>query len=103
MIIRSPSISDDILLHYVPLDRTFGISAAFSSGELLAIISHADKRNNLSTYANLKHAIWTHCPLSTEDEIQELWVVYHQNTNLRICALVVRGTNSIKLSDINIG
>lgn len=78
-----------MFLRYVSLDQTTGISVAFSSGGLLAVISHT-KSQDLSVYAELEtYAIWTHCPLSAEDNIREVWGVYHPMVNLRFCALVV--------------
>lgn len=91
--IRVPKPSEDILLRYIPLRNTTGISVAFSTGDLLAVISHTAEKHDLSVYTELGvHAVWTHCPLSNEDNITEVWGVYHSMTYLKMCSLVVSYT-----------
>jgi hypothetical protein len=80
-----------VLLHYVSLDNIRGISLAFDSVRLLAIISHTDASDDGSQYAKASgNATWVHCPLRPKTEkILEVWSIQHQIHMLDWTALMV--------------
>lgn len=90
MQIGAPRTSADILVHHVTLDKAVGISVAFGSGDLLAILSHTGVGPDYSKFSGLEtYAIWTYCPLSTAEVITGVWGFFYEYLNLRICGLVV--------------
>lgn len=79
----------DIFLRHVPIRDVFGISVALGSGSILAITSHQWGEQGLSLYNELgANTVWTHCPLSTDEEILTVWVVRHKSLNMGTRALV---------------
>lgn len=92
--LRIPIPSNDILLRYVPLNNPSGISLAFCSEELLAIITHDTRIQDHTGYSKApEDAIWIYCPLQSSgnepDTILEIWSVRHIIPNLNSSALIV--------------
>jgi hypothetical protein len=79
-----------MLVRYVPLRDTCGISVAFIAGEVLAIVSHKQSDNNYQVYAELgEYATWMHCPLAADEVILEVWSIFPKVTALKMYGLVV--------------
>jgi hypothetical protein len=88
--IRLQKRDDNMLVRYVPLRDTSGISVAFIAGEVLAIVSHSQSDNDSQVYAELgEYAIWMHCPLAAEEVILEVWSILPKAIALKTYGLVV--------------
>lgn len=88
MQVAMPKATDDVLLHHVSLQRVSGISVAFATGFLQAILPITSDPPDFCLFPGLDtHAVWTHLPLSSEEKIEGVWAVYRWD--LQVCALVV--------------
>ena len=73
----------DILLRHVSVLNALTISVAFSSGRIIAIMSHRQGEQYPPVYDKTGDSVvWMHCPLSNEEKISEIWVVRHNNKYL---------------------
>ncbi|KAF2010812.1 hypothetical protein BU24DRAFT_454374 [Aaosphaeria arxii CBS 175.79] len=89
--LRIPQPDNDMFLHYVPLNKATGISMSNISGDLHTITAHTD----LSLYTRLNSsAMWTYFPLSSADDIENIWAVY-PNEFLRIAGLVIQTKHKV--------
>jgi hypothetical protein len=81
-----------VFLRYVPLHDTRGISFAFNSVHLLAIIAHEGESDQAGDYSEVYNdAVWIHCPLRNPDEkIIEIWSVQNRFEAYGWRAFIVR-------------
>ncbi|KAE9986980.1 hypothetical protein EG328_004112 [Venturia inaequalis] len=94
--IRIPKAANDILLHYVPLNNSRGISLALRSARILAILNHEDTIINNSAYSKTgEDATWLYCPFNNGEIILKLWWVQHKELNDDWSALVVMTTQKV--------
>ena len=85
-------IGDKVFLHYVALEDTIGVSFAFDSDQLLAIVAHGGVSNHGASYSEaIDNATWVHCPLRSKTEkILEIWSIQHVVQALGWRAFMVR-------------
>ncbi|RMZ73058.1 hypothetical protein GMOD_00009568 [Pyrenophora seminiperda CCB06] len=82
---------DDVLVRYVPLRDTCGISVAFGAGAVLAVVSHTQRDQNNPVYAEMgEYAIWMHCPLAADEVILAVWSLLPKGTDLKTYGLVIK-------------
>lgn len=91
--IRAPKAAEDMLVRYVSLEDSVGISVAFGAGDLLSVISHTTPCQDQPAYTQMgPFAVWTYVPISKKDRIVNIWVTYPRNGRLKMCALIVRAS-----------
>lgn len=93
-----PTPNGDLLLRYVPLHKASAISVEFDSGRVFAVLSHRNEHQHTSFYNKVDDdTLCMHCPLSSNENIEALWIVRHKNLdlNMGVRALIVSWNSSV--------